>query len=116
MRLSKTNIFLIGIVPIIFGLIIVYNYFVSIDILLPLGLTVYQVHDQLVVIGIAGFLGLSVYWSILVYYIYMIQENELLIQDNFNQLAGSGTRHLENAKNLIGQVLDDIKTSEKLKM
>ncbi len=56
MRLSKTNILLIGIVPIIFGLIIVYNYFVSIDKLFPLGLTVYRVHDQLVVIGIAGFL------------------------------------------------------------
>lgn len=116
MRLSKTNILLIGIVPIIFGLIIVYNYFVSIDKLFPLGLTVYRVHDQLVVIGIAGFLGLSVYWSILVYYIYMMQENEILIQNNFNDLAGSGTKHLENAKKLIGKVLDDIKTSEKLKM
>jgi hypothetical protein len=116
MRLSKTNILLIGIVPIIFGLIIIYFYFDSINELFPRGLTVYRVHDQLVVIGIAGFLGMSIYWSILVYYIYMIQENELLIQDNFNQLAGSGTRHLENAKNLIGQVLDDIKKSEKLKM
>ncbi len=116
MRLSKTNIFLIGIVPIIFGLIITYNYFVSIDILYPGGMTVAKVHDQLVVIGIAGFLGMAAYWSILVYYIYMIQENELLIQDNFNQLAGSGTRHLENAKKLIEQVLDDIRTSEKLKM
>ncbi|MDP3104935.1 MAG: hypothetical protein Q8M95_10065 [Candidatus Methanoperedens sp.] len=116
MRLSKTNILLIGIVPIIFGLIIVYNYFVSIDKLLPLGLTVSKVHDQLVVMGIAGFLGLSIYWSILVYYIYNIQENELLIQDNFNELAGSGTKHLENAKGLIEQVLDDIKTSDKLKL
>jgi hypothetical protein len=116
MRLSKTNILLTGIVPIIFGLIIIYNYFVSIDKLLPGGMTVSKVHDQLVVMGIAGFLGLSIYWSILVYYIYNIQENELLIQDNFNQLAGSGTKHLENARNLIGQVLDDIKTSEKLKL
>ena len=116
MRLSKTNIILIGIVPILFGLIIFYNYFVSIDKLFPLGLTVAKVHDQLVVIGIAGFLGLSIYWSILVYYIFMIQENEIIIRDNFSQLAGSGTRHLENARNLIGQVLDDIKTSEKLKL
>ncbi len=116
MRLSRTNILLIGIVPIIFGLIIIYNYFDSLDKLLPGGMTVARTHDQLVVIGIAGFLGMSVYWSILVYYIYMIQKNELLIQDNFNELAGSGTRHLENAKKLIGQVLDDIKTSEKLKL
>jgi hypothetical protein len=107
---------LTGIVPIIFGLIIIYNYFVSIDKLLPGGMTVSKVHDQLVVMGIAGFLGLSIYWSILVYYIYNIQENEILIQNNFNQLAGSGTKHLENARNLIGQVLDDIKTSEKLKL
>ncbi len=116
MRLSKTNVILIGIVPIIFGLFIVYNYFVSIDILYKQGLTVYRTYDQLYVIGIAGFLGMSAYWSILVYYIYMVQENELLIQNNFNDLAGSGTKHLENAKNLIGKVLDDIKKSEKLKM
>lgn len=116
MRLSKTNIILIGIVPIIFGIVILINYFSSIEELLTNGLTVSKVYNQLVVIGIAGFLGLSLYWSILVYYIYMMQENELLIQDNFNQLAGSGTKHLENAKNLIGQVLDDIKTSEKLKL
>ena len=116
MRLSKTNILLIGILPIIFGIVILINFFASIDNLLPLGKTVSKVHEQLVVIGIAGFLGLTIYWSILVYYIYNIQENELLIQDNFNQLAGSGTRHLENARNLIGQVLDDIKTSEKLKL
>ncbi len=116
MRLSKTNILLIGIVPIIFGIVILINFFSSIEALMPLGKTVTKVYPQLVVIGIAGFLGLTIYWSILVYYIYNIQENELLIQDNFNQLAGSGTRHLENARNLIGQVLDDIKTSEKLKL
>ncbi len=115
MRLSKTNLFLIGIVPIIFGIVILINFFSSIDTLLPVG-AVSMVHEQLVVIGIAGFLGLTIYWSILAYYIYNIQESELLIQDNFNQLAGSGTRHLENARNLIGQVLDDIKTSEKLKL
>lgn len=116
MRLSKTNIFLIGIVPIIFGIVILINYFSSLEALLINPLTVSKVYSQLVVIGIAGFLGISIYWCILVYYIYNIQENEMLVQDNFNQLAGSGTRHLENAKNLIGQVLDDIKTSEKLKL
>ncbi len=116
MRLSKINILLIGIVPIIFGMIIVYFYFDSINVLFPRGLTVAKVHDQLVVIGIAGFLGLCIYWSILIYYIFMIQENEIIIRDNFSQLAGSGTKHLENARNLIGQVLDDIKTSEKLKL
>lgn len=116
MRLSKTNLILIGIVPIVFGLFILYNYFVSLDLLLPNGLTVAKTYSQLVVIGVAGFLGLSIYWCILVYYIYMIQENEILIQDNFTELAGSGTKHLENARNLIGQVLKDIKATEKLKL
>ncbi len=115
MRLSKTNLLIIGIVPIIFGLVITYNFFISIDKLYPLGLTVFRVHDQLVAIGGAVFLGAAVYWGILVYYIYMVQENEVIIQDNFNKLAGSGTKHLENAKTLINKVLDDIKTSEKLK-
>ncbi|VVB86197.1 Uncharacterised protein [uncultured archaeon] len=116
MRLSKTNILLIGIVPIVFGLIIIFDYFVSLNLLLPNGLTVAKTYSQLVVIGIAAFLGLSIYWSILVYYIYMIQENEILIQGNFTELAGSGTKHLENAKSLIEQVLKDIKTTEKLKL
>ncbi len=115
MRLSKRNLLIIGIVPILFGLIIIYNYYVSIDKLYSLGLTAYLVHDQLVAIGAAVFLGASVYWGILVYYIYMMQENEVLIQDNFNKLAGSGTKHLQNAKTLINKVLEDIKTSEKLK-
>jgi hypothetical protein len=115
MRLSKTNLLIIGIVPIIFGLIVIFNYWISIENLYARGLTAYLVHDQLVAIGAAVFLGASVYWGILVYYIYMLQENEVLIQDNFNELAGSGTKHLENAKTLINQVLEDIKTSEKLK-
>jgi hypothetical protein len=115
MRLSKTNLLLIGTVPIVFGMIIIYNYFISIDRLYTLGLTAYLVHDKLVAIGTAVFLGASIYWGILVYYIYLLQENEILIQDNFNKLAGSGTKHLKNAKTLISQVLEDIKTSEKLK-
>ncbi len=115
MRLSKTNLTIIGIVPIVFGLIIIWKYFESIDKLYSLGLTAYLVHDQLVAIGVAVFLGASVYWSILVYYVYLLQENEVLIQNNFNKLAGSGTKHLENARTLINQVLQDIKTTEKLK-
>lgn len=112
MRLSKNNLLIIGIVPIILALIIIYNFWTAIQTLLPLGMTTYLIYDQLVVIGAAVFLGASVYWGILVYYIYLIQENEVLIQDNFTQLAGSGTAHLENAKKLIGKVLEDIKATE----
>ncbi len=115
MRLSKTNLIIIGIVPIVFGLIIMYNFWTAIEELYPRGMTTYLVFDQLVAIGAAVLLGASIYWGILVYYIYLLQENEVLIQNNFSQLAGSGTKHLESAKKLINQVLVDIKASEKLK-
>ncbi|MCZ7383053.1 MAG: hypothetical protein O8C64_15965 [Candidatus Methanoperedens sp.] len=115
MRLSKNNLLIIGIVPIILALIIMYNFWIAIEKLYPLGMTTYLVFNQMVVIGAAVFLGGSVYWAILVYYIYLMQENEVFIQDNFTQLAGSGTAHLQNAKGLISQVLDDIKSTERLK-
>jgi hypothetical protein len=115
MRLSKNNLVIIGIVPIILGLIIMYNFWIAIEQLYPLGMTTYLIFDQIVVIGAAVFLGTSVYWCILVYYIYLMQENEVFIQDNFTQLAGSGTAHLQNAKKLIAKVLDDIKVTERIK-
>ena len=115
MRLSKTNLIIIGIVPIVFGLVIMYNFWTAIQELYPRGMTTYLVFDQLVAIGAAVLLGASIYWGILVYYIYLLQENEVLIQNNFSQLERSGTKHLESAKKLINQVLVDIKASEKLK-
>ncbi len=115
MRLSKNNLVIIGIVPIIIGLIIMYNFWIAIEKLYPLGMTTYLVFNQMIVIGAAVLLGGSVYWGILVYYIYLMQENEVFIQDNFTQLAGSGTAHLQNAKGLIAKVLDDIKITERLK-
>ena len=115
MRLSKNNLLIIGIVPIILALIIMYNFWIAIEKLYPLGLTTFMIFDQIVVIGAAAFLGASVYWCILVYYIYLMQENEVFIQDNFTQLAGSGTAHLQNAKTLIAKVLDDIKITERIK-
>lgn len=115
MRLSKNNLLIIGIVPIIFGLIIMYNFWLIIQALYPRGMTTYMVYNQLIAIGAAVSLGASVYWGILVYYIYLMQENEVLIQNNFARLVGSGTQHLESAKKLINQVLQDIKASEKLR-
>ncbi len=113
MRLSKNNLLIIGIVPIIFGLIIIYNFFTAIQTLVPRGLSTYLIYSQLVAIGAAVFIGGAIYWAILVYYIYLIQENEVVIQSNFTQLAGSGTAHLESAKELIAKVLEDIKTVER---
>jgi hypothetical protein len=112
MRLSKNNLLIIWIVPIILGLGIIYNFWVAITKLYPLGNTTYLIFNQLILIGAAVFLGVGVYWSILIYYVYLLQENEVLVQNNFTQLASSGTQHLENAKKLINQVLKDIKTGE----
>lgn len=115
MRISKNNLLIIAIVPIILGMVIMYNGWIAVQTLFPLGMTTYLIYNQLVVIGAAVFLGGSAYWAILVYYIHLMQENEVAIQDNFTQLAGSGTAHLENAKGLIAKVLDDIKITERLK-
>ncbi len=112
MRLSKNNLLIIGIIPIIVGLIIFYNFIDAINILRPRGMTTAMVYYQLLGISTALFLGAIIYWGILVYYIYLIQENEVFLQDNFTQLAGSGTAHLQSAKKLISQVLQDIKSTE----
>ncbi len=112
MRLTKNNLLIIWIVPIILGLAIIINFWIAIMKLYPLGMTTYLIFNQLIIIGAAVFLGISIYWSILIYYIYLMQENEVLVQNNFAKLAGSGTAHLEKAKSLIGQVLKDIKANE----
>ena len=112
MRLSKNNLLIIGIIPIFVGLIIFYNFITAINILRPLGMTTAVVYYQLLGISTALFLGAIIYWGILVYYIYLIQENEVFLQDNFTQLAGSGTAHLQTAKKLISQVLQDIKSTD----
>ena len=112
MRLTKNNLLLIWIVPIILGMVIIYNFWLAVKALYPLGMTTYLIFNQLVIIGAAVFLGISIYWSILIYYVYLLQENEVLVQNNFTQLAGSGTMHLENAKKLINKVLEDIKAGE----
>src|SRR3990170_8520213 len=112
MRLSKNNLLIIGTIPIIIGLIIFYNFIVAINILKPGGMTTAMIYYQLLGISTAMFVGFIAYWGILIYYIYLLQKNEIFIQDNFTQLAGSGTAHLQNAKKLISQVLQDIKSTE----
>lgn len=112
MKLSKNTLMIIGIVPIIFAVIIYYNFLVAIDILRPGGMTTALVYYQLLVIATAMLLGSCFYWGILVYYIYLVQENELFIQDNLTLLAGSGAAHLQNAKKLITKVLDGIKSTD----
>ncbi len=112
MRLSKNNLLLLGILPIVLCLIIFYNFVAAINILRPGGMTTAMIYYQLIGIATAMFIGAVVYWGILVYYIYLIQQNEIIIQDNFTQLAGSGTAHLQNAKKLISKILEDIKSTD----
>ena len=112
MRLNKNKLLIFGIIPIILGLVIFYNFITAINILKPGGMTTEMIYYQLIGISTAMLVGFILYWGILVYYIYLIQENEVFIQDNFTQLAGSGTAHLKNAKNLISKVLEDIKSTD----
>jgi hypothetical protein len=112
MRLNKNKLLIFGIIPIILGLVIFYNFITAIDILRPSGRTTYMIYYQLIGISTAMLVGFIVYWAIVVYYIYLIQENEVFIQDSFTELAGSGTAHLKNAKNIISKVLEDIKSTD----
>lgn len=112
MRLSKNNLLILGVIPIVLCLIIFYNFIAAIDILRPGGMTTAMVYYQLLGIGVAMLLGSIVYWGILIYYIYLIQKNEVIIQDNFTQLAGSGAAHLQNAKKLISDVLKNVKSAD----
>ena len=112
MRLSKNNLIVIWIIPVILGLIVMFNFWNAISALETRGMTTHMIFNQVAIIGIAVFLGLVLYWSIVIYYIHLMQENEIKIQDNFTELAGSGTSHLSNAKRLIGKVLENLKTNE----
>jgi hypothetical protein len=112
MRLSKNNLILIWIIPVILGLIVIFNFWNALSSLDARGLTTHLIFYQVAIIGIAVFLGLVLYWSIVIYYIHLMQENEIKIQDNFTELAGSGTSHLSNARRLIGKVLENLKTNE----
>jgi hypothetical protein len=112
MRLTKNNLLIIGIIPIILGLIIFYNFISAIGLLRPGGMTTAMIYYQLLAISGAMFIGASIYWGILVYYVYQLQENEVFIQENFAQLAGSGTAHLQNAKTLISKVLDELRSTD----
>jgi len=47
----------------------------AINILQPLGQSTSLIYDQLVVIGVFSFLALAVYWCVMMYLIYLLQEN-----------------------------------------
>ncbi|MCZ7357270.1 MAG: hypothetical protein O8C66_10305 [Candidatus Methanoperedens sp.] len=112
MKLSKQSLIIATIVPIIFGVIILYNFMSAINILQPLGQSTALIYNELVIIGTLSFLALAVYWCIMMYLIYLLQENLLLLDANLDKAADIGAKHLTESKNLLNQVISILKRYE----
>ena len=112
MKLSKQSLILATIVPLMFGVIILYNFMGAINILQPLGQSTAMIYDQLVVIGIFSFLAFAVYWCIMMYLIYLLQENLLVLDENLDKAADIGAKHLSDSKKLLNQVISILKRYE----
>ncbi len=114
MKLSKQSLILATIVPLIFGVIILLNFRDAIDILtklVPDGSTA-KIYDQLIVIGIFSFLALTVYWCVMMYLIYLLQENLMTLDSNLDKAADIGAKHLSESKSLLNQVINILKRYE----
>jgi uncharacterized membrane protein len=112
MKLSKQSLIIATIVPLVFGVIILYNFMGAINILQPLGQSTALIYGQLVVIGIVSFLALAVYWCVMMYLIYLLQENLLVLDANLDKAADIGAKHLSDSKNLLNQVISILKRYE----
>jgi len=112
MRLSKDSLAILTLAPLVFGLVILYNFIKAINILQPLGQSTFLIYDQLVIIGVASFLALGVYWCIMMYLIYLLQENMRVLDNNLDRAADIGARHLSESKHLLKQVIDILKRYE----
>ena len=112
MKLSKQSLTIATIVPLIFGVIILYNFLKAINILQPLGQSTALIYNQLVVMGILVFIALSVYWCVMMYLIYLLQENLFQLDTNLEKAADIGSKHLTESKNLLNQVINILKRYE----
>ncbi len=112
MRLSKQSLVLATIVPLIFGAIILSNFYDAINILKPLGQSTSLIFNQLVVIGVFSFLAFAVYWCVMMYLIYLLQENIMILDANLDKAADIGAKHLTESKNLLNQVIAILKRYE----
>ena len=112
MKLSKQSLILATIVPLIFGLVILLKFKEAIDILDPLGGSTHLIYDQLIIIGIFAFLALSVYWCVMMYLIYLLQENLMVLDSNLDKAADIGAKHLSESKSLLNQVINILKRYE----
>ena len=112
MRLSKQSLVLATIIPLVFGIIILWKFIEAINILDPLGQSTHKIYYQLVNIGIFSFLALAVYWGVMVYLIYLLQENLSTLDSNLDKAADIGAKHLSESKNLLNQVIGILKRYE----
>ncbi len=112
MKLSKQSLILATIVPLIFGVIILINFMSAINTLQPLGQSTALIYDQLVWIGVLSFLALAIYWCVMMYLIYLLQENLILLDANLDKAADIGAKHLTESKNLLNQVISILKRYE----
>ncbi|GFO97301.1 uncharacterized protein ig2599ANME_1501 [groundwater metagenome] len=114
MKLSKQSLILATIVPLIFGVIILLNFKDAIDILtkaVPDGSTA-KIYLQLVYIGTFSFLALTVYWCVMMYLIYLLQENLIMLDSNLDKAADIGAKHLSESKSLLNQIISILKRYE----
>ena len=112
MRLSKQSLIIATIVPLIFGVVIISNYIEALNILQPLGQSTFLIYNQAVVIGVFSFLALAVYWCVMMYLIYLLQENLMILDSNLDKAADIGAKHLTDSNNLLNQVIAILKRYE----
>ena len=112
MKLSKRSLILATIVPLIFGIIIIYNFISAINELSALKQGTHLIYNQLLYIGIFSFLALAMYWCVIIYLIYLLQENLHVLDSNLDKAADIGARHLSESKNLLSQVINILKKYE----
>ena len=112
MKLSKQSLIIATTVPLVFGVLILYNFISAINILRPVVASTAMIYNQLFIIGTLLILTFAVYWCIMMYLIYLLQENLLVLDKNLDKAADVGAKHLSESKNLLNQVINILKRYE----
>ncbi len=112
MKLSKQSLILATIVPLVFGITILYNFVRAINILQPVAPSTALIYNQLYAIGVLLIMTLSIYWCVMMYLIYLLQENLLILDKNLDKAADIGAKHLSESKSLLNQVISILKRYE----
>ncbi len=113
MRLSKQSLIVATIAPLVFGVIILWEFMNAINILWQNNQpTTLLIYNELVYIGAFSFLALAVYWCVMMYLIYLLQENLIGLDANLGKAADIGAKHLTESKNLLNQVIAILKRYE----